>query len=57
MSINCLEETVRVLLESTQKLINAEGYDSSDVLKKYMNHLNDSAKLYKKQQELNDRLR
>jgi hypothetical protein len=57
MSINCLEETVRVLLESTQKLINAEGYDSSDVLKKYMNHLNDSAKLYKKQQELNDKNR
>jgi hypothetical protein len=57
MQINYLEEMTRVILESTQKLIDTEGYNAPDILKRYMNHLNDSVKLYRKQQELDDKNR
>jgi hypothetical protein len=57
MRVEKLEDIVRVLLESSQKQIDAEGYDAKGVLERYIKHSQDFTRMQRQQQELEDRNR
>ena len=55
MRVDKLEDMVRVLLESSQKQIDAEGYDAKGVLERYIKHSQDFARMQRQQKELEDK--
>lgn len=57
MQINYLQEMMRIVLESTQKLIDTEGYDSHEILDGYLEQTQLWYKIQKQQQEIDDKNR